>query len=331
MTSPAKPIARVIRHIPFSSERVFAAWLNPSFASKWLFATPTGKMVRAQIDGRVGGRFTFVDRRAGEDVEHTGEYLEIERSRRLVFTFGVPKFSPNFDRVTIELVQEPAGCVLTLTHELHPDNAEWAARSTAGWTHIVETMAAEMGSTRTRTNLAPGEFTAAGELRFMRLLPGPIERIWACLTDPEKRAKWFAGGPMELRPEGKAELFFHHANLAPDEKPPEGYAGVHEPGVRMASTITRCEPPRVLAFTMTNGEPPTISEATFELTPADSGDVQLVLTHRRLGTDRKTVASIGAGWHTHVAMLDALLCGDTPPPFWATYLSRFGEYEKRLG
>ena len=33
-------------------------------------------------------------------------------------------------------------------------------------------------------------------VRFERLLPGPIERVWSYLTDSEKRGKWLAsGGP----------------------------------------------------------------------------------------------------------------------------------------
>ena len=38
------------------------------------------------------------------------------------------------------------------------------------------------------------QFTAPGEIRIMRTLPGPAERIWTYLTDPEKRRRWFAGG-----------------------------------------------------------------------------------------------------------------------------------------
>jgi uncharacterized protein YndB with AHSA1/START domain len=59
-----------------------------------------------------------------------------------------------------------------------------------------------------------GTFTKPGTVRLERLLPGPIERIWAYLTEPDKRAVWLAGGPMELRVGGRVELQFHHADLS---------------------------------------------------------------------------------------------------------------------
>ena len=90
-------------------ERVFDAWLDPKLAGRFLFATPTGQMIKAEIDPRVGGAFVFVDRRDGEDVEHVGEYLELDRPRRIVFTFGVPKFAVEFSRVTVDIVPLGAG------------------------------------------------------------------------------------------------------------------------------------------------------------------------------------------------------------------------------
>jgi uncharacterized protein YndB with AHSA1/START domain len=117
-------------------ERVFDAWLDPDTAGKWLFATPTCRMVRVEIDARIGGKFVFVDQRDGEDVEHCGEYLEIDRPRRLVFTFAVPKYSSVLTRVTIDIAPTETGCDLTFTHDgVLP---EWASPTESGWTKILD-------------------------------------------------------------------------------------------------------------------------------------------------------------------------------------------------
>src|SRR5690242_3540929 len=102
--------ARVTRRFSASAERVFDAFLDPAKAGRFMFTTPTGQMVRVEIDARVGGKFVFTDRRDGEDVEHSGEYLEVERPRRLVFTIRVPKYSQNVDRVTIDITPLAGGC-----------------------------------------------------------------------------------------------------------------------------------------------------------------------------------------------------------------------------
>jgi uncharacterized protein YndB with AHSA1/START domain len=116
-------------------ERVFDAWLDPAKAGKFLFATPTGTMVRVEIDARVGGAFNFTDRRDGEDVAHLGTYLEIDRPRRLVFTLTVPKYSTEVAHIQIDLKPLPTGCELTLTQEDVP--AEWLESSREGWGMIV--------------------------------------------------------------------------------------------------------------------------------------------------------------------------------------------------
>jgi uncharacterized protein YndB with AHSA1/START domain len=133
---------RVTRRFDASAERVFDAWLDPKTAGRWLFATPTGQMVRVEIDARIGGRFILVDRRDGEDVEHRGEYLDIDRPRRLVFIFGVPKYSAETTRVCIDIVPRETGCELTLTHEgVLP---EYADRTKGGWTEILGRLAADL-------------------------------------------------------------------------------------------------------------------------------------------------------------------------------------------
>lgn len=128
---------RIRRRFHAAPERVFDAWLDPAKASRFLFATPTGQMVRAEIDPRPGGSFCFVDRRGDEEVEHIGTYLEIDRPHRLVFSFAVPHYSSETTRVTIEIEPVGAGCELSLTHEGVP--SDWADRTEMGWGHILET------------------------------------------------------------------------------------------------------------------------------------------------------------------------------------------------
>jgi uncharacterized protein YndB with AHSA1/START domain len=173
-------------------------------------------------------------------------------------------------------------------------------------------------------NDQPGQFTGPAELRFVRTLPGPIERIWEYLTDPEKRARWFAGGPMELHAGGRMRLDFRHKNIAPDETPPEDHKQHHESGHSMTGIVTRCEPPHVLAFTFgSDGE----SEATFELTP-QGDNVLLVLTHRATGGDLPYMADFGSGWHTHLTHLIALLEGAPRPPLWPLVAKMKPDYEE---
>jgi uncharacterized protein YndB with AHSA1/START domain len=173
-----------------------------------------------------------------------------------------------------------------------------------------------------KTNDQPGQFTGPAEVRIIRTLPGPIERIWEYLTDSEKRARWFAGGPMEQRPAGKVQLVFRHADLAPGEAQPAPCKEGDE-SCDCTGRVTRCEPPRVLAYTFgSTGE----SEVTFELTP-EGKNVRLVLTHRSHGSDVPYLTGFGAGWHTHLAHLIAELEGTPHPPFWSLHAKLRVEYE----
>src|SRR5690349_15604213 len=93
-----------------------------------------------------------------------------------------------------------------------------------------------------------GEVIAPDTIRFERLLPGPIERVWSYLVDPEKRSKWLASGPMEERLGGALRLEWYHRDLDAKEEPiPEKFKAL-ENGHTMDSKITRYDPPKVLGF-----------------------------------------------------------------------------------
>lgn len=173
-------------------------------------------------------------------------------------------------------------------------------------------------------NEQPGKFTGPAEVRFVRTLPGPIERVWQYLTDPEKRARWFCGGALEQKAGGKVEFAMVHKNLAPDETPPAKYAQVQDPGVTFEGRVLRCEPPRLLVYTFGSED----SDVTFELTPQGK-QVLLVLTHRTRGAEEQAeLSNYGAGWHTHLAHLVAQLEGTPRPPFWAMHAKLLPDYEK---
>jgi uncharacterized protein YndB with AHSA1/START domain len=129
---------RVTHRFDASAERVYDAFLDPAKAGKFMFITGTGQNVRCEIDPRVGGTFTIVDRRDGEDVAHKGQYLELERPRRIVFTLTVPKYSQDSDEVTIEIAPRAWGCDLTLTHEMKASYAPFKDRTQEGWKGILE-------------------------------------------------------------------------------------------------------------------------------------------------------------------------------------------------
>ena len=95
MTADPSPILKVTRQFTSAAERIFDAWLDPEIARKWLFATEEGEMVRAEVDARIGGKFIFDDRRGGEDIEHVGEYLEIDRPAG-----WSSRLAPNFSQMT---------------------------------------------------------------------------------------------------------------------------------------------------------------------------------------------------------------------------------------
>ena len=133
---------RITRRFDASAERVFDAWINPRTASKWLFTSPTSEKNKTEIDARVGGKWTITDRRGGTDYTGIGEYLEIDRPRRLVFTFGMPQFSPYFNRVIVEIAPDGNGCILTLTQEgLLADHEKGTEE---GWGKMFDSLAAAL-------------------------------------------------------------------------------------------------------------------------------------------------------------------------------------------
>lgn len=138
-------IVVVSREFAASPEKIFDAWLDPAQASQFLFATPEGQIVRCDINARVGGRFLIIDRRFDGDAEHHGEFLEIDRPKRLSFLFRGPHTQEGeWSTVTVEIEQAAHGSFLKLTHEIPEKWASYAEPVRQGWTMILDTLSRKM-------------------------------------------------------------------------------------------------------------------------------------------------------------------------------------------
>jgi uncharacterized protein YndB with AHSA1/START domain len=171
------------------------------------------------------------------------------------------------------------------------------------------------------------EFAAVvgpGTIRLERLMPGPVGRVWAYLTDPALRATWLAGGPIELRVGGLVDLVYDHALISSEDVPERFRDFVR--GMRQTGRVTRCEPPVLLAFSW--GEGPAASEVSFELV-AEGTDTRLILTHQRLTSDSDIIDAAG-GWHAHVDILEDRVSGGAVRPFWAGHERLEADYQRLL-
>ena len=165
-----------------------------------------------------------------------------------------------------------------------------------------------------------GVLTEPATLTIQRFLPGPIERVWAYLTESDLRRQWLAAGDMELKVGAPFEFVWRNDELSdpPGQRPP-GFPDEH----RMQSRITEIDPPRKLAFAW-NGS----GDVSFELEPKGK-DVLLTVIHRRL-RDRETTLMVGAGWYMHLDTLVARATGKQPEPFWDGWTRLRDEYDQRV-
>ena len=147
----SKVEARVTHRFKASAERVYDAWLDPAQVRSWMTAALkalglAGDVERVEIDARVGGKFFFSDLRDGTEARHWGTYLELDRPRKIVFTWIVDE-SEEADPsvVTLTINPETDGCVATIVHEMDAKWIEYVSQTESGWSNmlrVVETLLA---------------------------------------------------------------------------------------------------------------------------------------------------------------------------------------------
>jgi len=150
--NPPPTTVLLARRLSAPPERVFDAWLDPQKIAKWMAASfEEDQIERIYVDPRVGGTFSFLVARHGQEVEHLGGYVEIDRPRRLAFTWnavttrepGGPKTSGNATLVTLDFAPAGTGTELRLTHEGVPE--ELALTTEEGWSKLIQALAHTLG------------------------------------------------------------------------------------------------------------------------------------------------------------------------------------------
>ena len=148
-----------------------------------------------------------------------------------------------------------------------------------------------------------GKITVEGDravLTFERRLPHPIDMVWAAITEPAERARWFGVTTIDPREGGLIEMVPTGPPLPPEAK-------------RMTGRILVWDPPHVFEHEWCQS----IVEAgvvRYELV-ADGGATLLRFSHRGLGV--ANAQGFLPGTHAFLDRLEAYLAGDRLLPDWA--------------
>ena len=125
-------VVTVRREIAAGAEALFDAWLDAESLGTWMRPRVISE-TRAETDPREGGEFRIVMVRDGDELVHRGTYREIDRPRRLVFTWSSPATDHRESVVTVTFEPLPSGSTVVQIHQVGLADEESRAGHTEGW------------------------------------------------------------------------------------------------------------------------------------------------------------------------------------------------------
>lgn len=128
----------ISKQLPAPPEVVFDAWTKPEDMSQWFSPMTTASIPKLEL--REGGEYRIDMHGDPKDYIHTGKYIEIDRPRRLVFSWVSDGTEQRESIVTLEFKPHGGGTLLTLTHEKLPSEKSGKEHE-QGWTAIMEKLA----------------------------------------------------------------------------------------------------------------------------------------------------------------------------------------------
>jgi len=129
-------------HAPI--EKVFDAWLEPETLSKFILPMPGMPQPDTQTDAREGGQFTIIMHVGDDKIPHSGQYLEISRPNKLVFTWESP-FSPEGSAVTLKFIDLGDNKTLIDLVHIKFNDEESRGDHEGGWNNILDSLNGLLG------------------------------------------------------------------------------------------------------------------------------------------------------------------------------------------
>ena len=136
LTQPSLTLKRRIKAAP---DQIFAAWTDPEKLVRWFGPKDTvAGSVQATVDARPGGRY-HVEFETADGGRHQvgGAYREVVAGSRLVFTWAWQSTPERGSVVTVTLIPDGEGTLLTLHHEQFFDQKARDGHE-RGWTGTLD-------------------------------------------------------------------------------------------------------------------------------------------------------------------------------------------------
>ena len=123
---------------PVPTERVFSAWTKPEELEKWW--GPAGfKTKIVEMNVEIGGKYKYnMHSPSGQVHVITGQYLEIVKNEKLVFTWKWENGDDEFPTtvVTVDFINKNEFTEIVITHKDLPTEDE-ANNHSHGWTSFL--------------------------------------------------------------------------------------------------------------------------------------------------------------------------------------------------
>lgn len=129
------------------AEKIFDRWLIPTFVGSWMFGSHVGneKVVDLQNEVRPGGSYNYHITRNGKEFLHDGEYLKIDRPKRLSFSWReAAKKNAHKSKINLSLDMVDGKTKLKLSMQIDQTLELYADEIKQQWSERLKMLAAKV-------------------------------------------------------------------------------------------------------------------------------------------------------------------------------------------